>query len=121
GPAVQPDRAGIRTAGARQCPDQRRFAGAVLPEQRVHLAGAQAQPDPVQREHAGVLQAQFPRVQDAVCRRAHGDTSLMPQYWRDGSASRALACVNTDSSVMMRLAIGLPATTSFTADISCGP
>ena len=32
---------------------QRRLAGAVLAEQRVHLAGQQVEVDPVVREHAG--------------------------------------------------------------------
>ena len=43
------------------------------------------------------------------------------QYLRVGSTCAAVSFGNTDSSVTMRFGIGLPATTSLTAAMSCGP
>ena len=53
GAAVQPDLAGIGAVHAGEDLDQRRLAGAVLAEQRVHLAGAHVEVDRVERERAG--------------------------------------------------------------------
>src|SRR5688572_6652112 len=43
------------------------------------------------------------------------------QYLRFGSSWAATSIGNTDSSVMIRFGMGLPATTSLTAAMSCGP
>ena len=51
--AVQADGAGVGLVEAGDDLDQRRLAGAVLAEQRMHLAGADVEADPVQRAHAG--------------------------------------------------------------------
>ena len=51
--AVQADGAGVGLVDAGDDLDQRRLAGAVLAEQRMHLAGADVEADPVQRAHAG--------------------------------------------------------------------
>ena len=50
--ALELDRAAVELVRARQDLEQGRLAGAVLPEQRVHLAGPQAEVDSVERLHA---------------------------------------------------------------------
>ena len=50
--AVERDRAGVRLVDAGEHLEQRRLAGAVLPHQRVHLAGAHVEVDVVQHTHA---------------------------------------------------------------------
>jgi hypothetical protein len=52
--AVQRHRAIVRRFRARQQPDQRRLAGAVLAEQRLHFARLHREVDAIQRQHAGI-------------------------------------------------------------------
>src|SRR5688572_27893247 len=57
-----------------------------------------------------------------LCERTkHRVSPLKLQYLRVGSTCAAVSFWNTDSSVTMRFGIGLPATTSLTAAMSCGP
>src|SRR5439155_18134369 len=51
--AVEDDLAGIPAIRAAEDLHQRRFAGAVLAEQDVHLAGAKVEVHAVERDHAG--------------------------------------------------------------------
>ena len=56
--AVDPDRARVRPVDAGDDLDQRRLAGAVLAQKRMHLAGMDVEADIVQRPHAGKRLAQ---------------------------------------------------------------
>jgi hypothetical protein len=52
-PAVDADLARVAAEGAGQQLDQRRFAGPVLAQQRMHFAGMEGEVDAAQRQHAG--------------------------------------------------------------------
>ena len=52
-PAGERDLASVGVVDARQDLDQRRLAGAVLPEQRVNLAAANVEVDMIERERRG--------------------------------------------------------------------
>ena len=54
------DRAGVRLVDAGHDLDQRRFAGAVLAEQRMHLAGPHVEADVGERAHARERTSRFP-------------------------------------------------------------
>ena len=54
--------------------DQRRLAGAVGPEQAVHLAGVDVEVDPVERAHARVLLGDAADLEERGCR-AHRDAA----------------------------------------------
>ena len=53
-PAVEPQFAGVGQGRAGHDLDERRFAGAVLAEQRMDLAGGDAEVDVVERAHPGI-------------------------------------------------------------------
>jgi hypothetical protein len=64
GLAVQQHRAGIRLVHARHDFDQRRLAGTVLAEERMHLAGAHVEADAGERPHAGEGLLDVRKLQD---------------------------------------------------------
>src|SRR6187549_1110955 len=94
--------------------DQRRLAGAVLPHERVHFAGAQREIHARQRLHAGECAGDAPRLEHDRGIGAH-------QYLRCWIFCFAVSMVKTCSSTTMRLGMVRPATTSVADVMSCGP
>ena len=77
--AAQADLAGVGAMDAGEDLDQRRLAGAVLAEQRMHLAGADVEVDSVERQRAGEALGQAGDLEQArVCIGMAGPALLGP-------------------------------------------
>ena len=72
GAILQPDLARIRFVDAREDLDQRRLAGAVLAEKRMHLAGAHLEVHRVERERAPKALGELGRLKQHRRRVCHG-------------------------------------------------
>ena len=102
--------AGVRSRRAGHDLDQRRFAGAVLAQQRMHLAGFDAEIDVVERPHAGIgfrhADEFDPRGQGVVSSR------FCRMEWRAGARrarikERRLACGDRETPTSLQRLAGV--------------